>query len=216
MLAFACTPSHVGCPSFTLCQELNTDGRFERSMVEHRSHLPSPRVERCGVFDGSPAVSSNAATQGLGRKEYGAGTDPTEREWQPYMSVVRLIRMGRSGDNLESGDFSYGRYVRYMCGSCTYASRRASGVPRVRRACGPPFACTRNTPRKRRVNRTRNMRAHAPFRCATAQVASLEALNGHPCYYTTSLASRANNHLPSKSRAQRRYALACREDASEP
>ena len=25
------------------------------------------------------------------------------------MSVVRLIRMGRSGDNLESGDFSYGR-----------------------------------------------------------------------------------------------------------
>ena len=73
----------------------------------------------------------------------------------------------------------------YMCGSCTYASRRASGVPRVRRACGPPFACTRNTPRKRRANRTRNMRAHAPFRCATAQVASLEALNGHPCYYTT-------------------------------
>ena len=56
---------------------------------------------------------------------------------------------------------------------------------RVRRACGPPFACTRNTPRKRRANRTRNMRAHAPFRCATAQVASLEALNGHPCYYTT-------------------------------
>ena len=37
----------VGCPSFTLCQELNTDGRFERSMVEHRSHLPSPRAERC-------------------------------------------------------------------------------------------------------------------------------------------------------------------------
>ena len=73
----------VGCPSFTLCQELNTDGRFERSMVEHRSHLPSPRAERCGVFDGSPAVSSNAATQGLGRKEYGAGTDPTERECQP-------------------------------------------------------------------------------------------------------------------------------------
>jgi hypothetical protein len=99
----------VGCPSFTLCQELNTDGRFERSMVEHRSHLPSPRAERCGVFDGSPAVSSNAATQGLGRKEYGAGTDPTEREWQPYTSVVRLIRMGSSGDNLESGDFSYGR-----------------------------------------------------------------------------------------------------------
>jgi len=99
----------VGCPSFTLCQELNTDGRFERSMVEHRSHLPSPRAERCGFFDGSPAVSSDAATQGLGRKEYGAGTDPTEREWQPYTSVVRLIRMGSSGDNLESGDFSYGR-----------------------------------------------------------------------------------------------------------
>ena len=60
-------------------------------------------------LDGSPAVSSNAAKQGLGRKEYGAGTDPTEREWQPYMSVVRLIRMGSSGDNLESGDFGYGR-----------------------------------------------------------------------------------------------------------
>ena len=60
-------------------------------------------------MDGSPAVSSNAAKQGLGRKEYGAGTDPTEREWQPYMSVVRLIRMGSSGDNLESGDFGYGR-----------------------------------------------------------------------------------------------------------
>ena len=100
----------VGCPSFTLCQELNTDGRFERSMVEHHSRLPSPRAERCVlVLDGSPAVSSNAATQGLGRKEYGAGTDPTEREWQSYMSVVRLMRMGRSGDNLESGDFSYGR-----------------------------------------------------------------------------------------------------------
>jgi hypothetical protein len=38
----------VGCPSLTLCQELNTDGRFERSMVEHRSHLPSPRAERRG------------------------------------------------------------------------------------------------------------------------------------------------------------------------
>ena len=25
------------------------------------------------------------------------------------MSVVRLIRMGSSGDNLETGDFSYGR-----------------------------------------------------------------------------------------------------------
>ena len=77
-------------------------------MVEHCSHRPSPRAER-GGFDGSPAVSSNAAKQGLGRKEYGAGTDPTEREWQPYTSVVRLIRMGSSGDNLESGDFSYGR-----------------------------------------------------------------------------------------------------------
>ena len=60
-------------------------------------------------LDGSPAVSSNAAKQGLGRKEYGAGTDPTEREWQPYMSIIRLIRMGSSGDNLESVDFSYGR-----------------------------------------------------------------------------------------------------------
>ena len=40
----------VGCPSFTLCQELNTDGRFERSMVEHRSHLPSPRAKRCGFL----------------------------------------------------------------------------------------------------------------------------------------------------------------------
>ena len=50
VLAFACTPSHVGCPSFTLCQELNTDGRFERSMVENRSHLPSPRAERCAFF----------------------------------------------------------------------------------------------------------------------------------------------------------------------
>ena len=40
----------VGCPSFTLCQELNTDGRFERSMVENRSHLPSPRAERCAFF----------------------------------------------------------------------------------------------------------------------------------------------------------------------
>ena len=99
----------VDCPSFTLCQGLNTDGRFERSMVEHRSHLPSSRAKRGGFWDGLPAVSRNAATQGLGRKEYGAGTDPTEREWQPYTSVVRLIRMGSSGDNLESGDFSYGR-----------------------------------------------------------------------------------------------------------
>jgi hypothetical protein len=41
--------------------------------------------------------------------EYGAGTDPKEREWQPYMSIIRLIRMGSSGDNLESVDFSYGR-----------------------------------------------------------------------------------------------------------
>ena len=60
-------------------------------------------------LDGLPAVSSNAATQGLGREEYGAGTDSTEREWQPYMSIIRLIRMGSSGDNLESGDVSYGR-----------------------------------------------------------------------------------------------------------
>ena len=36
----------AGCPSFTLCQELNTEGRFERSMVEHRSHLPSSRAKR--------------------------------------------------------------------------------------------------------------------------------------------------------------------------
>ncbi len=102
----------VGCPSFTLCQELNTNGRFERSMVEHCSHRPSPRAERgygFGWFAGRP---SNAATQGLGREEsgeYGAGTDPKEREWQPYMSIIRLIRMGSSGDNLESVDFSYGR-----------------------------------------------------------------------------------------------------------
>jgi hypothetical protein len=40
----------VGCPSFTLCQELNTDGRFERSMVEHRSHLPSSRAKRGTCF----------------------------------------------------------------------------------------------------------------------------------------------------------------------
>jgi hypothetical protein len=99
----------LGCPSFTLCQELKTDGSFERSMVEHRSHLPSSRA-KLGVFwDGLPAVSSNAATQGLGRKEYGAGTDPTGREWQPYTSTIRRIRMGSSGDNLESGDLSYGR-----------------------------------------------------------------------------------------------------------
>ena len=64
---------------------------------------------RCAFGGWFAGVSSDAATQGLGRKEYGAGTDPTEREWQPYMSVVRLIRMGSSGDNLESGDFSYGR-----------------------------------------------------------------------------------------------------------
>jgi hypothetical protein len=99
----------VGCPSFTLCQELNTDGRFERSMVEHRSHLPSSRAKRGGFWDGLPAVSRDAATQGLGRKEYGAGTDPTEREWQPYTRTIRRIRMVSSGDNLESGDFSYGR-----------------------------------------------------------------------------------------------------------
>ena len=62
-----------------------------------------------GWFAGRP---SNAATQGLGREEsgqYGAGTDPKEHEWQPYMSIIRLIRMGSSGDNLESGDFGYGR-----------------------------------------------------------------------------------------------------------
>ena len=40
----------VGCPSFTLCQELNTNGRFERSMVEHCSHRPSPRAERSVCF----------------------------------------------------------------------------------------------------------------------------------------------------------------------
>ena len=78
-------------------------------MVEHRSHLPSPRAKLGAFWDGLPAVSSNAATQGLGRKEYGAGTDPTEREWQPYTRTTRRIRMGSSGDNLESGDFSYGR-----------------------------------------------------------------------------------------------------------
>ena len=102
----------VGCPSFTLCQELNTDGRFERSMVEHCSHRPSPRAERGYGFGWFAGRSSPAATQGLGREEsgeYGAGTDPKEREWQPYMSIIRLIRMGSSGDNLESVDFSYGR-----------------------------------------------------------------------------------------------------------
>ena len=81
-------------------------------MVEPCSHRPSPRAERgygFGWFAGRP---SPAATQGLGRREsgeYGSGTDPKEREWQPYMSIIRLIRMGSSGDNLESVDFSYGR-----------------------------------------------------------------------------------------------------------
>ena len=81
-------------------------------MVEHCSHRPSPRAERgygFGWFAGRP---SPAATQGLGREEsgeYGSGTDPKEREWQPYMSTIRLIRMGSSGENLESVDFSYGR-----------------------------------------------------------------------------------------------------------
>ena len=64
---------------------------------------------RCAFGGWFAGVSSDAATQGLGRKEYGAGTDPTEREWQPYTSTTRRIRMGSSGDNLESGDFSYGR-----------------------------------------------------------------------------------------------------------
>ena len=68
-----------------------------------------PCRARCFFGGWFAGVSSDAATQGLGRKEYGAGTDPTEREWQPYTSTTRRIRMGSSGDNLESGDFSYGR-----------------------------------------------------------------------------------------------------------
>ena len=78
----------VGCPSFTLCQELNTEGRFERSMVEHRSHLPSSRVKR-GVFrDGLPAVSSNAATQGLGREEYRAGLANVGAQIQRQVALI--------------------------------------------------------------------------------------------------------------------------------
>ena len=73
--------------------------------IDGRTSL-TPALTSCQALwlflDGSPAVSSNAATQGLGRKGYGAGTDPTEREWQPYMSVVLLIRLGRSGDILEA------------------------------------------------------------------------------------------------------------------
>ena len=64
------------------------------------------------VLDGLPAVRALQLRKVSGEKnpgEYGAGTDPKEREWQPYMSIIRLIRMGSSGDNLESGDFSYGR-----------------------------------------------------------------------------------------------------------
>ena len=38
-----------------------------------------------------PAFS--AATQSLGREEYGAGTEPKEREWQPYMSTIRRIHI---------------------------------------------------------------------------------------------------------------------------
>ena len=78
----------VGCPSFTLCQELNTEGRFERSMVEHRSHLPSSRAKR-GVFrDGLPAVSSNAATQGLGREEYRAGLANVGAQIQRQVALI--------------------------------------------------------------------------------------------------------------------------------
>ena len=64
------------------------------------------------VLDGLPAVRALQLRKVSGEKnpgEYGAGTDPKEREWQPYMSIIRLIRMGSSGDNLESVDFSYGR-----------------------------------------------------------------------------------------------------------
>ena len=47
--AFACTPSQWAARRSLCVRELNTGGRFERSMVEHRSHLPSPRAER-GFF----------------------------------------------------------------------------------------------------------------------------------------------------------------------
>ena len=86
-----------------------------RLWLHHRRGLPvfhsvsGTKHGRTLWFAGRP---SNAATQGLGREEsgqYGAGTDPKEHEWQPYMSIIRLIRMGSSGDNLESVDFSYGR-----------------------------------------------------------------------------------------------------------
>jgi len=85
-------------------------GRTFREIDGRTSITPAlTRAKLCAFGDGLPAVSSNAATQGLGRKEYGAGTDPTGREWQPYTSTIRRIRMGSSGDNLESGDLSYGR-----------------------------------------------------------------------------------------------------------
>ena len=54
--------------------------------IDGRTSL-TPALTSCQAlwlfWDGSPAVSSNAATHGLGRKGYGAGTDPTERECQP-------------------------------------------------------------------------------------------------------------------------------------
>jgi hypothetical protein len=61
------------------------------------------------VLDGLPAVRALQLRKVSGEKNRGAGTDPKEREWQPYMSIIRLIRMGSSGDNLESVDFRYGR-----------------------------------------------------------------------------------------------------------
>ena len=61
----------VGCPSFTLCQELNTDGRFERSMVKHRSHQPSPRAERGYGLDGLPAVRALQLRKVSGEKNRG-------------------------------------------------------------------------------------------------------------------------------------------------
>ena len=47
--AFACTPTQWAARRSLCLRELNTGGCFERSMVEHRSRLPSPRAER-GAF----------------------------------------------------------------------------------------------------------------------------------------------------------------------
>ena len=59
----------VGCPSFTLCQGTK-HGRTFREIDGRTSLTPSIASCRARWFlDGLPAVSSNAATQGLGRKE---------------------------------------------------------------------------------------------------------------------------------------------------